>query len=795
MVLISFLLLIPLVSAVEIDPEITQELSRQESVSVIVFFNDENSISLKNIEHEYASLNAVSANVSAQELQTLLESPEVDHIDVSHMYSLDLAEVRSLVNVSHSLQVSGMNMTGQKTICIIDSGINYTHESLGSCSRTSFLAGTCAKVLNGTDFVNDDGDPYDDHGHGTHVAGIAAGNGSVNGIAPNARLVIIKACSAAGLCSESNVLAGIEWCTQNAEVYNISVISMSLGDNTPYTDASCPTSWNTALAFASAKNMTIVASSGNEDFISGISHPACALNVISVGATYDANLGSKNWGSCSDSTTAADKMVCFSNRFSNLDLVAPGSVITSASMSGTVSLSGTSMSAPVIAGMVVVLEQYALQENNQLLTPSELQSTLNASGVAVPDPSTGLTFRRPDLSRALILLDRRAPSISNASRYGVNVTNATDVIFSVNVSDTHLSSVLFESDVSGVMQNYSVTNFSITVLSQNFTNHALVRYRFLALDANGNMNSTIQENFTVLPDTSADSDASPSLALLVPLNDSFSNASSTVFSFTLENLEQSSCSLFINHVLNQSNVLNVSVILSEDEHLWSVFCSNSTTNVSSEVRTVTIDRTLPLVDLVSPLDGLVSDTSLVSFSANVSDAYLANCSFLVDNSMIATTTNSGSIAASSSFSDGLYTWSVECVDRANNHAIASRSFSVSIPSPPAGASSGSGGGGGGGSSSQAVIPEVVPSVEIPASPVFTLDAVPEIVETVEEESEEAFIPQEITGSAIQVPSQRSYQTFGVVGVIVLVLIGGSAAMILRTSRKPNKDNVKKEKDV
>jgi hypothetical protein len=88
-----------------------------------------------------------------------------------------------------------------KTIAIIDTGVAYTHPDLGGC-----LGPNC-KVIGGYDFVNNDADPMDDHGHGTHVAATAAGNGLFKGIAPDAKILGYKVLSAGGSGSGTAIIA------------------------------------------------------------------------------------------------------------------------------------------------------------------------------------------------------------------------------------------------------------------------------------------------------------------------------------------------------------------------------------------------------------------------------------------------------------------------------------------------------------------------------------------------------------------------------------------------------------
>src|SRR5262249_15990454 len=89
-------------------------------------------------------------------------------------------------------------------VAIIDTGIDYTHPDLGGCF------GPGCRVTTGWDFVNNDPDPFDDNGHGTHVAGILGARGSMVGVAPGVRFHAYKVIAASGFGFESWIIAGIE---------------------------------------------------------------------------------------------------------------------------------------------------------------------------------------------------------------------------------------------------------------------------------------------------------------------------------------------------------------------------------------------------------------------------------------------------------------------------------------------------------------------------------------------------------------------------------------------------------
>ncbi|MCK4592113.1 S8 family serine peptidase [Candidatus Parcubacteria bacterium] len=268
----------------------------------------------------------------------------------------------------------------------------------------------CGQIIGGYDFVNEDDDPMDDDGHGTHVAGIIASqNSTYKGVAPGTNIVAAKVLDSAGSGWFSDIAASIDWCINNKDTYNISIINMSIGEGSENNDPTTQCDgYLTANAIALAKSLDIITfvASGNEGHLNGISYPACASAAVSIGAVYDADIGKQKWlPTCQDQTTSADKMVCFTNRDEILDLLAPGCRTTSSSLGGgTVGYCGTSMAAPHTAGAAaLLLEAYPG------LTPDQLKNVLKNTGINIYDSATGLTFPRIDAKAAL---DSLSPAVS-----------------------------------------------------------------------------------------------------------------------------------------------------------------------------------------------------------------------------------------------------------------------------------------------------------------------------------------------------------------------------------------------
>ena len=150
-------------------------------------------------------------------------------------------------------------------VAVIDSGIATWHDDLTNTTSTLYPYGN-QRVAKFVDFVNGRTQPYDDNGHGTHVAGIIAGNGydtlgARAGMAPAANLVSLKVLDDHGGGYISNVIAALDWAVANKAAYNIRVINLSVG-------AAVTESYNTDPLTLAAKRVVdqgvvVVTAAGN----------------------------------------------------------------------------------------------------------------------------------------------------------------------------------------------------------------------------------------------------------------------------------------------------------------------------------------------------------------------------------------------------------------------------------------------------------------------------------------------------------------------------------------------------
>lgn len=343
------------------------------------------------------TLNGMRIDVPRKMIPLIMSLPYVKSI---------YPDVRVKAMLSHSLPLIGLNdvlrvenLSGKGIdVAVIDSGIDYNHPDLKS------------SYCGGYDFVNEDDDPFDDNGHGTHVCGIIAGNGAASdsryrGVAPNVTLYVYKVIDENGFGYASDVIAGIERAIDpNGDgdfSDRVDIISMSLGvsdgeEGGDPDDIICQ-----AVDRAVDAGVVVVASAGNDGWDIEkntsrkftINSPACARKCIAVGAVTHIENSSPSGGPA--------RVALYSSKGPSPlmtvkpDVVAPGgdvnlfshgadiynfSIISARAEKTTLGkivdnyytkLGGTSMAAPHVTGVIALL-----MEKHPDWDPLEIRSAL-----------------------------------------------------------------------------------------------------------------------------------------------------------------------------------------------------------------------------------------------------------------------------------------------------------------------------------------------------------------------------------------------------------------------------------
>ena len=289
----------------------------------------------------YHLIPAIAADIPANAVAALQSNPLVTHVEPDARIEAADLELDNSWGVQHigAGEVHATNNGTGVKIAIIDTGIDYTHPELDG------------NYAGGYDFRNGDDDPFDDHSHGTHVAGIAAAadnNAGVVGVAPAAQLYAYKVLGADGSGNYSYLIAALECATGSipggvpagATCVKVDVANMSLGGSadSPAVEA--------AVEAAHGSGVTLVASAGNV----GTMWELIFGCPVRYPAAYDAYVMAVTF------TDPTDSLTGYSCTGPAVDFAAPGDLITSSVPGDDYEPhSGTSMASPHVAGTAALL--------------------------------------------------------------------------------------------------------------------------------------------------------------------------------------------------------------------------------------------------------------------------------------------------------------------------------------------------------------------------------------------------------------------------------------------------------
>ena len=348
-----------------------------------------------------AIIDAVALDLPNASLALLADSPLVVRLSMDRVVAGANERTGATIGAASARQQLGYDGSGVG-VAVIDSGVTPWHDDLSGAATGS------QRVDRFVDFLQGLPSSYDDYGHGTHVAGIIAGNGAGSagartGVAPGAHLVVLKVLDAQGRGRISDVIAALEYVVDNRAAFNIRIVNMSVAAGVY---ESCLTD---PLTLAAQKvvsaGVVVVAAAGNNGRSAqgttqygGITAPGNAPWVLTVGAS--SHMGTVD--------RADDTIAAFSSRGPSAidrvpkpDLVSPGVGIESLAdpasrlytlnsnglLAGSapgsyfpyLSLSGTSMAAPVVSGTIALMLQA-----NPSLTPEAVKAILRHTAQASP---------------------------------------------------------------------------------------------------------------------------------------------------------------------------------------------------------------------------------------------------------------------------------------------------------------------------------------------------------------------------------------------------------------------------
>ena len=693
---------------------ISNEEKVDEEVYNVLKDNEEVPVKVEIKKNIFSETKEEIIEIDENDLEELIDESDIKSVEFAPQFTAFLDDTISQINVTNVWAVNlTQNITGiDETICVIDTGINFSHSDLSGRNKTCVI--DCYNKA-----CVEDCSVSDDNGHGTHVAGIAGAGGSINGVAIEAGLIGVKVLDENGnshsTTGTADIKNAIDWCVANRVNHNISVISMSLGTTTLYTNY-CDSSFSANLAKAinnaTLFNISVVVASGNDGSTTQIASPACIENSTAVGS-----IGKD------DSTFAY-------NRNNITDFIAPGGTssgsaacspgsmdadkICSTYNNGAyIAFAGTSMAAPHLAGAFALFRQFFRLQNGKDALNSEVENEFNNTGKFINDSSgTGIEFPRVDVWSALVSIDSSNPTVSLSSPTNNTVQFNQNITFNCSANDVQLDNLtLYVYNSTGDIYNSTEVSDVSGVngdLSKEITNIPYGSYEWncLAYDNNGNFSFASNNTLTI---------GRVSTTLNSPVNNLKTNQNQTyncsaetesgkLLTNTTISVWNSTEDLIYNTTNTLSGISNSTLFYYnftlEGNYTWNCLSYNNHTESDwASNFTITYDVTNPTIDGVCP-SGTIATTTSAVISVNSSEDTNSSVNYGTATSLGTVSSNTSlrvnhTISLTGLSASTTYYYNITNCDEAGNCVVnGTNSFATSAAPSNDGGSGGGGGGGG-----------------------------------------------------------------------------------------------------
>lgn len=315
-----------------------------------------------NLFYQYESVAGLAGEVTAEGLERLKADPAVESVTEDFFVELTHNESRPLIgaDTAHAAGYRGQGVL----VAVIDTGIDRNHVDL----KNDIAGGRCF-VTHGAG-CSSSTDYQDRNGHGTHVSGTITNTGSTapKGIAPDAEVYTYRVFNATGGASTADINAALDHIVRHNPF--VAAVNLSLGSG--FHSGTCNSVSPTTTALMKAlydRGTTVWVASGNNGWINHMSWPACITYAYAVGATYDTGAN-------------VDKVTSYSNSSGQLQVLAPGSWISSARLGGGTAWNwnGTSMATPHAAATAALV-----RSKNGTLSASQMLTAVRDTGKWIKD--------------------------------------------------------------------------------------------------------------------------------------------------------------------------------------------------------------------------------------------------------------------------------------------------------------------------------------------------------------------------------------------------------------------------